>query len=297
MALAVITGVPLVSVRRPPAARMTSLLLATVSVIAGKVRVKLLAPAFALAKVVAPVDEPSSKISEFVKVCAAVHVLALPRLSAASTAPVVGDIVSVPAPESVTLDTAAAPEHEPHVGVARLPESKHCPAVPVPARIFNFEASDQTMPPALAVSALFVPPWLRAIFVPAQTPVPIVPTVVKDDVTMPAGSVVPVRPLAGAAAAVMEELHPKPVLVVQFSAEPADEHPETLCAVGEAEPDVALTRTVFVPCVARSARVINPVAVTAVVKVGESTVGDAARTTLFPTMPVVAIFPKVPPLL
>ena len=85
---------------------------------AGQVRVKLLAPAFALVNVVAPVDEPSSLISEFVKVCAAVHVLELPRLSAARTAPVVGLIVSVPAPESETLDTAAAPEQEPHVGAA-----------------------------------------------------------------------------------------------------------------------------------------------------------------------------------
>ena len=75
--------------------------------------------------VLAPVDDPSSLISEFVKVCAAVQVLALPRLRAANTAPVVGLIVSVPAPESATLETAAAPEHEPHVGAAWFPDSKH----------------------------------------------------------------------------------------------------------------------------------------------------------------------------
>ena len=78
----------------------------------------MLAPPFALVNVVTPVDDPSSKISELVKVCAAVQVLALPRLRAASTAPVFGLMVSVPVPESETLDTAAAPEQEPHVGAA-----------------------------------------------------------------------------------------------------------------------------------------------------------------------------------
>ena len=132
---------------------------------------------------------------------------------------------------------------------------------------------------------------------PAQTPVPIVPTVVSDDVTMATGSVAPVRPLAGAAAAVIEVLHPKPVLVVQISASPAAEQPETLCAVGEAEPDVALTRTVFVACVARSASVISPVAVTAVVNVGESIEGADARTTLDPAVPINAKIPSVPAIL
>ena len=137
---------------------------------------------------------------------------------------------------------------------------------------------------------------MRATLVPAQTPVPIVPTVVIEEVTMPAGNVVPVIPEAGTAAAVIEVLHPKPVLVVQISASPAAEQPETLCAVGDADPAVALTRTVFVPCVARSASVIRPVAVTAVVNVGLSIDGACDKATS-PKLPVVPIFPSVPPLL
>ena len=49
---------------------------AIVPVLAGNVAVKLLAPALALVKVVAPVEEPSNRISELVKVWAAVHVSA-----------------------------------------------------------------------------------------------------------------------------------------------------------------------------------------------------------------------------
>jgi hypothetical protein len=53
------------------------------------------------------------------------------------------------------------------------------------------------------------------------------PTVVSDDVTTLADSAVPVRPFAGTAAAVIEVLQPKPVLVVQISASAAAEQLET----------------------------------------------------------------------
>ena len=67
---------------------------AAVSFAAGIVNVYPVPVELALVNVVAPVDEPSSLRSLFVYVCAAVHVLALPTLSEATTAPVVGEIVS-----------------------------------------------------------------------------------------------------------------------------------------------------------------------------------------------------------
>ena len=100
----------------------------------------MLAPALAEVKVVLPVEEPRSLMSELVKVWTAAQVLALPRFNAATTAPVVGEIVSVPLPSSETDETAAAPEQEPQVGGALEPERRHCAAVTVPDRIAKAEA-------------------------------------------------------------------------------------------------------------------------------------------------------------
>jgi hypothetical protein len=85
------------------------------------------------------------------------------------------------------------------------------------------------------------------------------PTVVSDDVTTLDASVVPVRPLAGTAAAVIDVLQPNPVLVVQINASAAAEQLATACAVGDATPAVAFTRTVFAACVARLVRGRLPV--------------------------------------
>lgn len=60
--------------------------------------------------------------------------------------------------------------------------------------------------------------------------------------------------VAVATAEVIEVLQPKPVFVVQIRAEEAVEQEPTARAVGEAEPAVALPRTVLVAWVARSAR-------------------------------------------
>ena len=54
------------------------------------------------------------------------------------SSPVVGEIVRVPAPLSATEDTAAAPEHEPHVGGALEPLRRHWLAVTVPASSSTF---------------------------------------------------------------------------------------------------------------------------------------------------------------
>jgi len=67
-------------------------------------------------------------------VCTPVHVFALPKLSDATTAPVVGEIVSVLSLFETEL-TAADPVQEPHVGAASSPLSRHWPDVPVPAKI------------------------------------------------------------------------------------------------------------------------------------------------------------------
>lgn len=48
-------------------------------------------------------------------------------------------------------------------------------------------------------------------------------------------------------------LHPNPVLVVQINAEVAAEHDGIDCAVGTAEPDVALTNEVLAPIAGKSA--------------------------------------------
>lgn len=104
---------------------------ATVSVAAGNVITKVEAIAGAF-RVMEPEVEPFRSISPSVKVCAAVHVLALPRLSEATTAPVFGEMVSAALP-AVTELTAAAPEHDPQVGGALDPDSMHCPAVTVGA--------------------------------------------------------------------------------------------------------------------------------------------------------------------
>jgi hypothetical protein len=92
--------------------------------------------------------------------------------------------------------------------------------------------------------------------------------------------VLPVTPENGTADAVMLVLHPKPVLVVQFSASAAAEQVDTDCAVGDADPLVALTSTVLVACVARSPSVTSPVAVNEDVIVGLAMDGDVASTTL-----------------
>ncbi len=75
-------------------------------------------------------------------VICAVQTLALARLSDAVTEPVVGEMVSVPSMLATALTEDPPPEHEPHVGAAEDPESKHWPAVTVPARIANAEASE-----------------------------------------------------------------------------------------------------------------------------------------------------------
>ena len=96
-----------------------------------------------------------------------------------------------------------------------------------------------------------------------------------------------VTPVAGTAAAVIDVLQPNPVLVVQIKASAAAEQLDTACAVGLAEPDVALTRTVFVACVARSASVMRPVAVTELVKVGLAIDGLVENTRFVLVVPVV----------
>jgi hypothetical protein len=53
---------------------------------------------------------------------------------------------------------------------------------------------------------------------------------------------------------VIEVLHPKPVFVVQITADPAVLHEVMVSAVGEAAPDVALPTTVFAACVAKPER-------------------------------------------
>ena len=101
-------------------------------------------------------------------------------------------------------------------------------------------------------------------------------------------------PLSGTAAAVIDVLQPKPVFVVQISASPAAEHDETDYAVGEADPLVALTRTVFVACVARSPSVTRPVALNELVTVSPETDGEVASTTLPEPVEPVLQFNNVP---
>jgi hypothetical protein len=83
--------------------------------------------------VVAPVEDPSRIISLLVNVCAPVQVFAWPSAREATTAPVVGEIVTVPSLFD-TDDTVAPPAHEPHTGAAFDPDSRHWLAVPVPDR-------------------------------------------------------------------------------------------------------------------------------------------------------------------
>ena len=183
-----------------------------------------------------------------------------------------------------------------------------------------------------------VPPWFSATLVPAHTPVPIVPTVVRDEVTTPAASVVLVRVLASA---VTVQAPPRvqvcPLTVTETPPggltvhDPAREQVTLLIVmilpapvgvpviaglaiVGEAPKEVseeavtpaASVAPVRVPAAAaavqlppnvqvcpltvvavltRSALVTRPVAVKAVVIVGESMVGAALCTTL-PRVPV-----------
>jgi hypothetical protein len=72
------------------------------------VSVKLLADALALVNVVDPVELPSSASALLLWVCTPVQVLAWPRASEATTAPVVGLMVSVPS-ALLTLLTAPLP--------------------------------------------------------------------------------------------------------------------------------------------------------------------------------------------
>ena len=126
-----------------------------------------------------------------------------------------------------------------------------------PAPVVVTDAPSVMVLPVLATP---VPPYWPATSVPAHVPEPMVPTVVSEDVTTPEASVVPVIPLAGTAAAVIDVLQPKPVLVVQFSALLAVEHDPTARALTLAIPDVALPRTVFVAICATLPRVMPLVA-------------------------------------
>lgn len=106
----------------------------------------------------------------------------------------------------------------------------------------------------------------------------IAPREVKEDAVTPEASVLPVRPLAGTAAAVMDVLQPKPVLVVQISALAAVLHEPTARSVGLAVPLVALPLTVLVAIVARRALASVPVQ-TAVMEVAarSAVVGEPPR--------------------
>src|SRR5271166_6342089 len=93
-------------------------------------------------------------------------------------------MVSVPSPLE-TDDTAAAPEQDPQLGVARLPDNRHWAGVLVPARICNLLASDQTIPPALGVKPVLLVPPLASGIAPVKVdvanasvnPAPVVPEV------------------------------------------------------------------------------------------------------------------------
>jgi hypothetical protein len=102
--------------------------------------------------------------------------------------------------------------------------------------------------------------------------------------------VIVVVPIVTALAVAVIVPQPNPVFVVQISACPADEQLPTACAVGEAAPAVAFTRTVLAACVARSARVINPVAVKELVTVRPARVptevSDEVTTLLASVVPV-----------
>lgn len=92
----------------------------------------------------------------------------------------------------------------------------------------------------------------------------------------------PVNPLTGAAAAVIEVLHPNPVFVVQMAALAAVEQEVIARAVGEADPEVAFPTTVLVAWESSPERG-NPVAfvsvpLVGVPKIGVVKVGDVANT-------------------
>jgi len=126
-------------------------------------------------------------------------------------------------------------------------------------------------------------------FNPAAVSVPVTVGLAPKDVRLDAvtdeANVVPVNPLAGIAAAVIEVLHPNPVLVVHFSALPEVEHEPTANAVGDALPDVELPVTVFVACVASFVRAIDPDSIVLV------TVPVSVVYTPFVTRPAVKLEP------
>ncbi len=84
-------------------------------------------------------------------------------------------------------------------GVAVAPDNSGKFAVAVPARMFSFDASDHTMPPFDATSALLVPP--SASVLPAI-------------VSLPANSVAVPPPVAGALR--MDEPEPEPERIRPF---------------------------------------------------------------------------------
>lgn len=144
---------------------------ATVSVAAGKVMVKLLAPALAEVKVVVPVDEPSSRKSEFVNVLAAVNVCAWFKMSAVPltegiVTPLI--VVAVAAPKTGVTSVGvfaktAAPVPVSSVSAAirfaLLGVASHVPT-PVPRPV---------MPATGAAVAVMAPEPVAAILAPVPT--------------------------------------------------------------------------------------------------------------------------------
>jgi hypothetical protein len=157
----------------------------------------------------------------------------------------------------------------------------------VPVKVPAAAVTVQEDPSVQVVVLTVVPVFTRSAFVTSPVavnePVTVsparVPVEVKEEVTMPGASVVPVNPVPGTAAAVIVVLHPKPVLVVQIRALEAVEQVPTASAVGEAVPEVALPSTVFVSIVARSAFVTSPVAVNEPVTVSPAIVCPPAVVT------------------
>ena len=116
----------------------------------------------------------------------------------------------------------------------------------------------------------------------------------------------PVIPESGAALAVIDVLQPKPVEVVQISASAAAEHDETAWAVGDAEPAVALTSTVFPACTASTVNGMVPAPATVPENVGLGMVNPVGRVVAIDGAPpldvtktplfAVARFPRTPAL-
>ena len=68
------------------------------------------------------------------------HLLVFARFNAAITAPVAGEIVNVPS--LLETDVTEPAPHAPQVGGALEPDSRHWPAVAVPAKMAKAEAPE-----------------------------------------------------------------------------------------------------------------------------------------------------------